>query len=403
MLTGGAATPVRAADWPQILGPSRNGQIDEPAIDAATITAGPRIAWQRPVGSGYAGVALQGDSLALFHRTGDNDLVELCDRDSGRSRWSLPFRTQFEPSIVEDDGPRCVPTLTANEVVTCSAAGTLAVTERATGKLRWSHQLLKEFGASAGYFGCGSTPLVTNELVIVNAGGRQQAAGVVAFDLKSGEVRWQAVRDDAGYSAPVLVAEGQQATVLVVSRLKFSGLDLATGRELFSLPFGQRGPTVNAALPVVHQDRVLLTASYGIGAQWLRWDRNSAEVLWSDPVVSSQYATPIFDNDTIYAVDGRQDGGPVSLKCIDPATHAVHWSTPLEDYATLIANRTQLLVVQTDGTLLLVELSPKEFRLLAKTRLTRRTVRALPAYSAGRLYVRDDQNLFAFQLAEPAR
>ncbi len=46
-------------DWPQLLGPQRNGiaAVDERLADRWP-DAGPPVVWQRPVGSGYAGVAV---------------------------------------------------------------------------------------------------------------------------------------------------------------------------------------------------------------------------------------------------------------------------------------------------------------------------------------------------------
>ena len=95
---------------------------------------------------------------------------------------------------------------------------------------------------------------------------------------------------------------------------------------------------MNAANPVMIGDDVLLTASYGLGAKLVHLDKDGGRTLWEeDEILSSQYTTPIVDNGEVYGVDGRQDGGPVTLKCFNPETRKVHWTKPLKQYATLIA------------------------------------------------------------------
>src|SRR4051812_41135230 len=49
---------VRAGDWPQILGPHRNGAAEKESLAAQWPDDGPPLRWQRDVGSGYAGIAV---------------------------------------------------------------------------------------------------------------------------------------------------------------------------------------------------------------------------------------------------------------------------------------------------------------------------------------------------------
>ena len=188
--------------------------------------------------------------------------------------------------------------------------------------------------------------------------------------------------------------------LLCITRLNLVSLDPLTGKERFRTPFGQRGPTVNGAIPVVSGNHALLTASYGIGAQWISLSADNVKVLWSSDILSSQYTTPIFHSGMIYGIDGRQDGGPITLKCFDPATQKTDWSQSLSEYATLIGADGKLLVMQTDGQLRLVRLSDSKFEQLGSAALLSGKTRALPALANGRLYVRNENTLSCFDLSK---
>ncbi len=392
LLACGAQT--YAGDWPQILGPQRNG-IAEKEILPAVWPAKFAPAWTVPCGSGFAGVALAEGKVVLFHRQGGEEIIAVYDAASGTPVWSKNYPCDYQASIVEDDGPRAVPTIHQGRVITFGVAGRLSCLQLKDGSINWSRDTHQEFKAPAGYFGAGSAPLVEGTHVIVNVGG-PNGAGVVAFDLQSGKTAWKATDELASYAAPIAHTLQGKRRVLMITRLNFLGLDPEDGKEVFRIPFGARGPTVNGALPVFVADHVLLTASYGIGAKLVHLGAEKADVTWDEQVLSSQYTTPIVQSGHVYGIDGRQDGGPVSLKCFDPITRQIAWTKDGLDYATLIATEQHLLVMQTNGVLRVADLSPKAYREVAQYKLLTGTTRALPALSRGRFYIRNERNLACF-------
>lgn len=394
-------TAAAGGDWPQILGPQRNGIAEGEALPETLTDKTLKAAWTFKAGSGLAGVAVQGATVVLFHRQADDEVVTAIDVATGKARWNTAFAATFEPSIVPDDGPRCVPVIAGDMVVVLGAAGTLAAVELETGAKRWQHDLQKEFQAPTGYFGFGTTPLVYKDLVLVNVGGDRSGAGVVAFDRKSGDVRWKMGRELGSYSAPLVTSLGGEPTALVITRLNLLGLDPASGKERFRTPFGARGPTVNGATPVVNGEHILLTASYGIGARLLKASAISVATEWDDEILSSQYTTPIWHEGAVYGVDGRQDGGPVSLKCFDPLTRKIFWEESDLPYSTLIAADGKLLIFGSDGQLRAAKLQTTRYQELGRARVTSLTARALPALANGRIYVRDEQALRAWDWKTP--
>jgi outer membrane protein assembly factor BamB len=402
-LTLTLATTCIADDWPQILGPNRDGIVTGETLPDAMPAGGFETKWQHKAGSGFAGVSVVDGTAFLFHRSGNNEILEALAAVDGKPKWKQQFPTDFRPGFTSDGGPRCVPIVHKGRVYLFGATGGLRCLNAKSGKVIWKQDTHKTLSAPEGYFGAGSTPIIEGDRIIVNVGGRNGAA-VVAFALADGTEVWRAVEDTASYSSPIAATVNGTRHLIVVSRLKASSLDPATGKVRWSFPFGKRGPTVNGANPVVFGDKLLLTASYGVGAIYGTIGDTSATKIWSDTkLLASQYATPVQIGDYLYAVDGRQDSGPgsASLICLDPARQKVLWRQKNLDYGTPLAVGNKLLVLTHTGQLIAVAANPDSYKELWRTKILNSSASGyrLPAISDGKLFVRDDSVLKCIQLA----
>lgn len=394
------STSVHAGDWPQILGPNRDGRADNERL-ASTWPAGrPGVRWQRPVGSGFAGVAVAGGKVVLFHRVGDQELVEAMDARTGVPLWKAGFATDYVSTISEDNGPRCVPVIHAGAVYVFGAGGNLHSLALDSGKTRWSRAVNEDFKVPEGYFGAGSSPLVEGDKLLVNVGGRS-GSGIVAFSLSDGKTVWKSTDEAASYSSPIAVTLEGVRHAIFVTRYNAVSVDPANGKERFRFPFGMRGPTVNGANPLVIDGHLFVSASYGVGAVFARIGKTSAQAEWkSDDVMSSQYATCVFHNGHLYGIDGRQDVGVARLRCFDPRSQRIIWTQEGFGMATPILADGKLVLMKTDGELVLAEAMPQAFRPLAAARLFDGIAQALPALANGLLYVRDSSTLKCVDLGQ---
>jgi len=299
-LLAAAAVEASAGEWPQILGPDRNGiaAADEVLADAWP-AAGPSVLWQRPVGSGCAGVAVANQRTVLFHRVGGMEVTEALDPATGKTVWTDEHATTFAPEVGSGNGPLCVPVIAGGRVFTFGAQGVLTCLDATTGKRLWQRKTHTDFGAQAGYFGAGSSPIVVGERVIINVGGGPKGAGIVAFSVATGETAWTKTNERASYSSPVVVTIGNAVHLLFVTRSQLILLDAATGDVRWQVAFGARGPTVNAANPLVLADEqgkhhLLVTASYGVGTLYGSFDKAGMTKLWDGvDSLATQYCTPI--------------------------------------------------------------------------------------------------------------
>ena len=379
--------PTFAGDWPQILGLERNSIAQDEKLLPQWPKSGPEVAWKIKVGTGYAGPAVRDDVVILFHRVGDVERVEARKLADGTLIWKQDFPVQYQPSINPDDGPRCVPQILEERIVVYGVGGDLRVLSRKDGKQVWTKNVLEEYAGNSGYFGAGSSPLVVDEQVLVNVGGRE--GGVVAFALSTGKEMWKVMDLGASYSSPVLTTIAGEKLAIFVTRLELVSLKPDTGTVIHRFPFGQRGPTVNAATPQVSGNELFLTASYGIGAKLINLSKEPPEFIWeNDRSLSSQYSTPVKRGDYLYGIHGREDVPGAELRCIAWKSGEVQWKETDFGVAHFIAVSELLLVVKIDGELMLVEATPEKFKPLSTYSVTKDHLRSLPALSDGKLLLK---------------
>jgi outer membrane protein assembly factor BamB len=405
------AAEAPPGDWPQFLGPTRNGVVAGAAI-APWAAGGPPVVWKRDVGAGFAGPVVSGGKLVLFHRMGDKETVECLDAGSGRKIWLADYPTAYVDDFGFDEGPRATPAVVDGKVFTFGADGALNCWALATGGKVWGVDVKESLKSDKGFFGRACSPLVEGKAVVLNVGGGP-GAGVVAFDKDSGKVLWKATDDEAGYSSPAAATLAGRRCVLSFTRAGLVGLGPGDGAVLFSFPWRSRmDASVNAATPLVNgagDDEVFLTASYGTGAVLLKADKADAaaqtmhvhEVWSSDDALSSHYATPVYRDGFLYGYHGRQESGP-DLRCVEWATGKVRWSEDHFGAGSLVMAGDKLLVLSEKGQLLLAPATPDGFKPLAKAQVLPFECRAYPALAGGLFYARSKDKLVCLDLRAAA-
>ena len=386
-------------DWPQLLGPQRNATST--SVVAPWPAAGPALRWRRDVGEGFSGPAVVGERLLLFHRRGDEEIVEALDTVSGRTLWSTAYPTSYRDDFGFDEGPRATPTIVEGRVFSFGAQGVLQALDLKDGRLVWRVDTHTDFDVRKGFFGAASSPLVHEGIVMVNVGG-PNGAGIVGFAADSGAVLWTATDDAASYSAPVLAEIGGRVSALFFTREGLVSLDPASGEVFARFRWRSRsGSSVNAATPLIIGERIFISASYGTGAALLDVGPASFQPVWSsDDALTNHYATSVYREGFLYGYHGRQEYGP-ALRAVEAATGEVAWSEERFGGGTLILATDRLVILRERGELILADATPDAFRALARAQILGGIVRAYPALAGGTLYARNEREMVAVEL--PAR
>ncbi len=397
-----AALPLTAADWPQFLGPTRDGRAAaEEGVLPATLAREPEVLWRRSAGSGFAGPVVAGGKVILFHREGGDMTTEALDPRTGKTLWRSVYVTDYVDSFGFDNGPRAVPAVADGRVFTHGPEGRVTALDLATGRELWAYDTVAKAGSPQGFFGRAPSPLVLGERVWIAAGGELDGrdAGLIALDVRTGAPVASAVGDEAGYASPV--AAGPEK-VLAWMRNRLWLVEAATGKVLDSRPLrSTMDASVNAASPLACGDgRWFVSAGYGVGANLFRITGKPAlEEVWSrQDVLDCHYATPVVHEGHLYGFHGRQETG-MKLRCVRLADGGVVWEAPDKlPGGTLQRVGDRLLVVTEQGELWVVPASPKGFDKSLAVQILRAGHRSHAAYADGVLFARDSEELVAVPL-----
>ena len=396
MLVAGAVSAL-ATDWPQFLGPARTGVYTGPPLSETWGATGPKVVWRKPVGQAFAGPAVVQNRVLLFHRVGNEEVLESLDARTGATTWRYAYPTTYRDDFGFDEGPRAVPVVADGLVYTFGAQGQLHAVDLAKGTRVWSEDTMKRFNVPKGFFGAAGSPVVEAGRVIANIGGDK--AGVVAFEAKTGKVLWATTDDDASYSSGMTATIGGRRSAVFLTRDNLIGLEPATGAIHFQRRWRARNASsVNAATPLVVGDSIFVSAQYGPGAGVFRVEGSKLVDVWaSDDAMSNHYATSVYHDGHLYGFHGRQEFGP-SLRAVEFKTGTVKWSQDQFRAGSVTLAGDKLLIIRESGEMVLAQASPQAFRPLARAQVLPGVVRPLPAIADGFVYVRNENTLVCLDL-----
>lgn len=378
-----AQESTAGSDWAGFMGPSGDGKSTETGISRYWGKDGPPLLWQMPVGEGYSAPSTADGHLFLFDRHGNTMRLTSIHARTGAELWRSEYATDYEDMYGYSNGPRAAPVIDGDLVYTFGPGGRLRCLRVGDGSLVWEVDTAAVFGVVQNFFGAGSVPVVEGDLLIAAIGGSPadspgiqsgrvvgHGSGIVAFDKKTGQVRYQVTDELASYSSPTIVTMGERRRGFWFSRSGLIGFDPASGKVDFHFPFhAKKLESVNASNPVVVDDTVFITESYGPGSAVVRVGPGGYEVVRQDDSprnqsMSCHFMTPIHLGGTLYGSSG-QGSGEAELRAVDYASGKVRWSEPGLGRATMLYVDGHLVVFTERGQLLLVEATPDRYNLVA--------------------------------------
>jgi len=383
---------AHADDWPQFLGPQRDGVSKETGILKNWPKDGPPVAFQKPVGEGFSGPVVAGGKLIVFHRVGAEEIVACWDAQSGKALWSFAYPTQYQDGLGKGDGPRSTPTIDNQRVLTLGAEGKLHCLQLNDGKALWSRDLTKDYAVPQSFFGVGTSPLVIDGRVLINVGGKK--AGIVAFSLEDGSELWRATGDAASYASPIVYRGNDKPQAIFFTREGAVILDPAKGEVLFQKRWRARyAASVNAATPLLLGDRVFFSTCYETGALILKLGKKIEDAWSGEEVMDSHYNTAVVFDGHLYGYHGRQEAKP-GLRCVDLKTMKVKWGQDRFGCGSMLLVDGRIISLLETGEMLLIEPTPEKYREVARfSAFEAPPCRAQIGLADGRLYARDEKTL----------
>lgn len=401
------ASPPAAAktDWPQWRGPNRDGVSTETGLLKEWPSGGPPLLWTgKGLGEGYSGVAVVGDRIYSAGQRADGQYLICIDAATGKEAWA----TRFAPGYNDrrGGGPRGTPTVDGELLYVIGAEGTLVCAESSTGKIRWSKHLIKEMGGARGSgWGFSESPLVDGDKVICVPGGKTST--LAGFDKKSGEAVWKSAvpGGDGAEHSSIVVTEAAGVRQYVVL-LQGGTVGVAAGDGRFLWKYDKLGKnTANCPTPIVFDDHVFTTAGYGKGGALLKLVKEGAgvkaEEVYYQGGLKNKHGGVVRVGDHIYG-DLDESGKPW---CAEVKTGKIAWSRGEggreKNSAAICSAEGRLYIRYADGTMVLAEASPKEYREISKFQIPAKT--GLPSWphpviAGGRLYLREQDSLLCYDI-----
>jgi outer membrane protein assembly factor BamB len=392
------AIPAAAADWSDFRGPARNGIYTARPIKTDWPNRELTPMWKRPIGAGYASFVTARindvDLAFTIEQRGTQEVVAAYDVATGRERWTSKWSANFR-EFMGGDGPRATPTYFDGYVYAQGAVGELRALDAATGETIWRTNILEDARASNIQWGMSVSPLIVDDTVIVLPGG-SRGQSVVAYNHRTGAHAWSALDDRQAYSSPMLVTIDDVRQVLLVSATRIMGITPDNGALLWDYPWTTMYD-VNAGQPfVVGANRVFMSSGYDKGAVVIEiamnGSRGSVREVWRNNRMKNQFTSSIVYDGYVYGLDES------IMACLDVETGAVMWKGGRYGYGQIAMADGHIIVLTEDGDLALVRATPEKHAEVARFSVLDGKTWNHPAFSDGRLLVRNLKEMAAFDL-----
>ncbi len=386
--------------WPQWGGPNRDFTITGSApLKSSWPAAGPKIVWKRELGDGYSSVSVDGGVLYTMYKRGRDEMTMAADAATGKTLWEYGTPSSFQSAYQEPgNGPYATPLVLAGGIVTAGVTGRIECRARKDGALLWKQDLWTQHGGTRLDYGYSSSPLAWRDLIVVPCGG--QGKSVLALRQSDGSIAWNKLNYPNVYSSPLPIRVGGLDQLVQLMDGFVIGLNPVNGDLQWSVPFKAQY-SIAVASPVWTGEFLFLSAEYDAGAKVIRLERAGAGVkateVWTSNRLRLHHGNAIPIDGTLYFSSGGK-GSVALLSAVDIATGKIHWQQRAISKASFVWADGKLITLDQEGTLMLAEPSPAEFKILAKAPLLTGTAWTPPSLAGTRLYLRDRRSLMAVEL-----
>ena len=380
-----------AMDYPQFLGQHRNGVVSGIQLNLDWNTHPPKLVWRQPVGAGWSGFAVVGNSAITQEQEDDWEKVVCYELHTGEIKWSHQDSARYNATPA-GLGPRATPTISGNRVYTVGSTGILNCLDFETGERLWTTNIFEENQADLPPWGVSISPLVFGELVIVSAG------GAVAYHKETGEIVWTGYRTKSGYSSPLVTTLLDTEQIIIFNQGLITAHEPLTGKLLWKQPWVKTYAECVAQPVPISEDTLLASTGYGAGAKLYRFSRNltgefDVSIVWETINLKAKFTNIVYYKGYLYGLD---DG---IFACINPADGRRQWKRGRYGHGQTLLVSDVLLVLTESGEVVLVAPDPESHTEHARfAALKDRRTWNTPALAGRYLLVRNDREAACYEL-----
>jgi outer membrane protein assembly factor BamB len=392
-----SVTVIQAADWPQWQGADRTRISKETGLMKEWPSSGPPLLWTATgLGNGYGSMAVAGERVFVQGTRGGNSVVVALNRADGKEVWSKALGRSGDDD--RGPGPRGTPTVDGDRLYVLTENGDLACL-RTDGTAVWQRNILKDFGGSQLRWLISESPLVDGAHVVVSPGGR--GAGMVKLDKMTGKTVWQAsdLSDAAGYSSAIAADVQGVRTYLTFTAGAGVGVRASDGKVMFRYDRAANR-VANITTPVFFDNKVFFTSAYDTGAGLLSLSAQNGSVTANEVYFSREMKN---HHGGVVLLDGYLYGFDDSiLTCLEFATGKRMWRDRSVGKGSVIAVDGDLYIQGENNMFALAAANPRGYNEKGRFSFVDKGLPswAHPVVSGGRLYVRNQDALMAYNVKE---
>jgi outer membrane protein assembly factor BamB len=323
---------------------------------------------------------------------GDREFVIAFDLANGKEVWATAHGGAFRND--RGNGPRGTPTIDGDRLYALGGNGDLSCLDARTGKIVWSKNVLREFGGSNIQWGISESPLVIGNKVLVNAGGHD--ASIVALNKDNGAVIWKSQSDEAGYSSAMPLQANGGTQVVFFTHDRALGLDLNDGKLLWDYA-KPANDVANIATPIVRGNRVFISSDYGKGGGVVEIKAdNRAQEIYFTKDMRNHHSSSVLVGDYLYGFSSSV------LTAMKFDTGEIAWRDRSVGKGSLVYADGNLYCFSENGVVGLVEATPTGYHEKGRFRIQQGELPTWthPVVAGGRLYLRDQDTIYAFDVKE---
>ena len=380
-----------AQDWPQWRGPMRDGTVtafNEPNTWPSALTKG----WSRDVGLGYATPLLVGEQVFMFTRENDEEVMQALNAATGETLWRTTYPAPFamNPATAPHrEGPKSTPAFSNGRLFTLGITGIVSAFDASTGQRLWH----KPAPPVEPLYHTGMSPLVVNDLVILHVGGHD-AGALTAFDVASGDVRWEWEGDGPAYGSPRIFEFSGTRQIVTFSQEHFVGVSLETGTLLWQRPF-TTSSTTTSQTPLLYNDTVIETGrgngitAFRVTSSGTGWTTQDA---WHTDAVSLHMANAVVVDGVLVGLSHLNSGQYFGL---DLDSGELLWTSPPRqaDHASIVKTAQSIFSLEDDAELVVLRHSRNEFEPVVRYEVAESETWAQPTLSGNRFFIKDVSSL----------
>lgn len=392
--TTGTPITLASSAWPSFRGAGRDGKVAGVSLDEDWKTTPPKLIWKSPIGPGWSSFTVAGERLFTQEQRGEKEAIICLDATSGSTIWVYEYEGRFWESVA-GAGPRATPTIADEGLFSLGANGILTCLNSTTGKKVWERDLQVDAKRKPPMWGFSSSPLVTEGVVVVHAGGGDEQ-GLLAYDAKTGELCWSIASGDHSYSSAQTASFDSVSGVLMETNAGLQFVNAKDGSKIWQ--FDSPSSNYRTLQPLVLGNSILLANSLGEGTKRVTVSREKDEWKihedWASRDMKPDFNDFVEYQGNLYGFDGSL------FASIDLATGKRNWKKGRygNGQVLLLCDSGQLLLTSETGELVILRADPKSMVELAKFPAIEGKTWNHSVLIGNRVYIRNAEQAACYEL-----